>query len=185
MKDSILKDAGSRMDKTIEATTRELSAVRTGRASTHLLDNVKVETYGAVMPLNQLASISAPETRSLLVQAFDKSTVGDIVKGIHKADLGLNPTVDGQMIRLAVPPLNEERRQELVRHCKQFAEEGRVAVRNIRRDANEQLKQAEKDKKISEDQAADGRDEIQELTNKHIAAIDDLLERKETEVLEV
>jgi len=159
--------------------------VRTGKASVHLLDSVKVDAYGTTMPLNQLSTVSAPEARLLVVQAFDKSTVGDIVKGIQKADLGLNPSVDGQMIRIAVPALNEERRRELVKHCKQLAEDGRVAVRNIRRDANEHLKQAEKDKQVSEDQAADGRDEVQELTNRHIEQIDDLLERKEAEVMEV
>jgi ribosome recycling factor len=185
MMNDILKDTESRMSKTIEAVSKELGAVRTGKASTHLLDSVKVETYGTTMPLSQLAGISAPEARLLVVQAYDKGTVGDIVKGIHKADLGLNPSVDGQTIRLAVPPLNEERRRELVRHCKHLAEDGRVAIRNIRRDANEQIKKAEKDKHISEDQAADGRDEIQKLTDGYINTVDELVERKEAEVMEV
>jgi len=185
MMNDILKDTESRMSKTIEAVSKELGAVRTGKASAHLLDSVKVEAYGTTMPLSQLAGISAPEARLLVVQAYDKSTVGDIVKGIHKADLGLNPNVDGQTIRLAVPPLNEERRRELVRHCKHLAEDGRVAIRNIRRDANEQIKKAEKDKHISEDQAADGRDEIQKLTDDYINTVDELVERKEAEVMEV
>jgi len=119
------------------------------------------------------------------VQAFDKSTVGEIVKGIQRAELGLNPAVDNQTIRIAVPPLNEERRKELVKHCKQLAEDGRIAIRNIRRDANDQLKKAEKNKSLSEDQAADGLDNIQELTNSFIEKIDDLVEKKEAEVLEV
>ena len=185
MKDDILKDAKDRMGKTIETVAKELGAVRTGKASAHLLDTVKVESYGTTMPLNQLATISAPEARLLVVQAFDKSTVGEIVKGIQRADLGLNPSVDGQMIRITVPPLNEERRKELVKHCKQLAEDGRVAVRNSRRDANDHLKKAEKDKQISEDLASNGRDEIQEITNGHIEHIDDLLEKKEADVMEV
>jgi len=185
MKDDILKDAKSRMAKSVEAVAKELGAVRTGKASIHLLDTVKVEAYGTTMPLNQVATVSAPEARLIIVQAFDKSTVGEIVKGIQRADLGLNPSVDGQMIRIAVPALNEERRKELVRHCKQLAEDGRIAVRNVRRDANDQLKKAEKDKEISEDIASDGRDEIQEATNSYIEKIDDLLETKEADVMEV
>jgi ribosome recycling factor len=185
MMNDILKDTRNRMSKTVEAVNKELGAVRTGKASTHLLDSVKVEAYGTTMPLSQLASISAPEPRLLVVQAYDKSTVGDIVKGIHKADLGLNPNVEGQTIRLAVPPLNEERRRELVKHCKHLAEDGRVAIRNIRRDANEQIKKAEKDKHVSEDQAADSRDEIQKLTDDYINTIDGLVERKEAEIMEV
>jgi ribosome recycling factor len=181
----ILKQARERMEKTIEAVRKEFGSIRTGKASTHLLDTVRVETYGTTMPLNQVATISAPEPRLLIVQAFDKGTVGDIVKGIHKADLGLNPNVDGQMIRLAIPPLNEERRKELVRHCKQLAEEGRVAIRNIRRDANDQIKKSEKDKDLSEDQAKDGHDETQKLTDEFTKKIDELLENKEKEVMEV
>ncbi len=185
MKDDILKDARNRMGKSVEAVAKELGAVRTGKASIHLLDTVKVEAYGTTMPLNQVATVSAPEARLIIVQAFDKSTVGEIVKGIQRADLGLNPSVDGQMIRIAVPALNEERRKELVRHCKQLAEDGRVAVRNVRRDANDHLKKAEKDKEISEDVASDGRDEVQEATNGYIEQIDDLLETKEADVMEV
>jgi ribosome recycling factor len=185
MKDELLKDTKERMSKTVESVAKELGAVRTGKASIHLLDTVRVEAYGTTMPLNQVATISAPEARLIVVQAFDKSTVGEIVKSIQRADLGLNPSVDGQMIRLPVPALNEERRKELVKHCKHLAEDGRVAARNIRRDANDQLKKAEKDKEISEDHAADGRDEIQTMTNAHIEQIDDLLEQKEADVMEV
>jgi len=185
MMNEILKDARIRMTKSIEAVGKELGAVRTGKASPHLLDSVKVETYGTVMPLSQLATVSANDARMLVVQAYDKGTIGDIVKGIHKADLGLNPNVDGPVIRLAVPALNEERRKELVKHCKHLAEEGKVAVRNVRRDANEHIKKGEKDKKISEDDGVKGLDEIQKLTNEFIAKIDDLVERKEAEVMEV
>ena len=185
MTDEILKDTRERMHRTVDAVARELGTVRTGKASTHLLDTVKVEAYGSVMPLNQVATVTAPEARLLVVQAFDKSTVGDIVKAIQKADLGLNPAVDGQVIRLAIPQLNEERRKELVKHCKHLAEEGRVAVRNVRRDANDQFKKAQKEKKISEDQEADGHDEAQNLTDDYIKQIDDLLSKKEKEVMEI
>lgn len=185
MKDDILKEARERMTKTIESIGRDFASVRTGKATTNMLDPVKVEAYGTSMPLNQVASISAPEPRLLLVQAFDKTTVGEIVKGIQRADLGLNPTVDGQLIRLPIPALNEERRKELVKHCKGLAEEGRVAVRNIRRDANDAYKAAEKSKEISEDQMADGQDDVQTLTNEFIEKIDEMLEKKEIDVMEV
>lgn len=185
MLEALLKETKDRMQKSVEAVSRELGSVRTGKASVHLLDTVKVEAYGSVMPLNQVASASAPEPRLLVVQAFDKSTVGDIVKGIQKADLGLNPVVDGQTIRIPVPPLNEERRRELAKHCKHIAEEGRIAIRNIRRDANDQAKKAQKDKQISEDQEADVHDEVQELTNQFIKKVDELTEKKEKEVMEV
>jgi ribosome recycling factor len=185
MLDKIYQETKERMKKTVEATSRELATVRTGKASPKLLDTIKVETYGTVMPLNQLATISVPEARLLVLQVFDKSTVGDITKAIQMADLGMNPAVDGQIIRLPVPPLNEERRKELVKRCKQLAEDGRVAVRNIRRDANELLKKEEKAKSISEDQAADGRDEVQKATDEAIGEIDDMLGKKEKEVMEV
>jgi ribosome recycling factor len=185
MVEDIIKDAKIRMDKTIEATTRELMAVRTGKASIHILDTVKVEAYGTTMPLNQVASATSPEPRLVIVSAFDKTTVGDIIKGIQKADLGLNPIADGQTIRIPIPPLNEERRKELVRHCKNVAEEGRIAIRNIRRDANEHIKKAQKNKELSEDQEADAHDDIQKATDNHIKNIDELLEKKEKDVMEV
>jgi ribosome recycling factor len=159
--------------------------VRTGKASPSLLDTVRVEAYGTQMPVNQLATVATPEPRLLVLQAFDKNTVGDIVRGIQVADLGLNPVVDGQTIRIPVPPLNEERRKEMVKRCKGIAEEGRVSVRNIRRDANDSLKKAEKDKEISEDQLKKGLDEVQKLTDEYIKKIDDLLEKKEKDLMEV
>ena len=185
MLDALIQDTKQRMQKSVEAVSRELGTVRTGKASVHLLDTVKVEAYGSVMPLNQVANATAPEPRLLMVQAFDKSTVGNIVKGIQKADLGLNPTVDGQVIRIPVPPLNEERRKELVKHCKNIAEDGRVAIRNIRRDANEQAKKAQKSKELSEDQEADVHDEVQKLTDESIKSIDELLVKKEKDVMEI
>ena len=181
----IEKDSHDRMHKTLEAVQREFKTIRTGKASPQLLDTVTVEAYGTRMPLNQVATVNAPEPRLLVVQAFDKSTVGDIAKAIQSADLGLNPQVDGQIIRLPIPPLNEERRKSLVKQCKNIAEEGRVAIRNIRRDANDSLKQAEKESEISEDQMHDGLDKIQKLTDEHTKQIDDLLEDKEKEVMEI
>lgn len=185
MLDALKKDTADRMKKTVEATNRELGTVRTGKASVHLLDTVKVEAYGSTMPLNQVATASAPEPRLLTVTAFDKTTVPEIVKGIQKADLGLNPLVDGNLIRIPIPALNEDRRKELVKHCKNVAEEGRIAIRNIRRDANDHIKKLQKDKEISEDQEADGHDEVQKMTDDYIKKIDELLAHKETEVMEV
>jgi len=185
MLEKIYAETKSRMDKTIEAVTRDLGTVRTGKASPHLLDSVKVEIYGSTLPLNQVATVSSPEPRFLVVQAFDKTTVGEISKAIQKADLGLNPMVDGNLVRLPVPALNEERRKELVRQCKNIAEEGRVAVRNIRRDANDEIKKAQKDKQISEDQEADGHDEVQKFTDDSIKQIDGIVVKKEKEVMEV
>jgi len=185
MLDKIFKETKERMHKSVEAVIREFKSVRTGKATVQLLDSVKVEAYGTLMPLNQVATIGAPEPRLLVVQAFDKGTVGEIVKGIQKADLGFNPAVEGQIIRIPVPPLNEERRQELARHCKNVAEEGRVAVRNIRRDANDRIKKAQKDKEVSEDQEKDALDKVQEMTTEYIDQIDDLLAKKEADVLEV
>lgn len=185
MLEELYKDVNARMEKTIETVVREFASVRTGKATPHLLDTVKVESYGTTMPISQVGTISAPEPRLLVVQAFDKSTVGDIVKGIQKADLGLNPVVDGSLIRIPVPALNEERRHDLVRHCKTLAEEGRVAIRNIRRDFNEQAKKLEKAKDISKDQEADAHDEIQKSTDDHVQQIDKLLVKKEKEVMEV
>jgi len=185
MLDEIYKDVKARMKKTVDATARELGTIRTGKATPQLLDTVKVEAYGTTMPLNHVATITVPEPRLLVVQAFDKSTVGNISKAIQKADLGLNPLVDGHIIRLPIPALNEERRHDLVKQCKHLAEEGKVAVRNVRRDANEHIKHSEKDHKISEDDAKHGLDEIQKFTDDHIKQIDTLLVKKEKEVMEV
>jgi len=185
MLDALYKEVREHMDKSVEAVKREFASVRTGKASPHLLDTVVVEAYGSSMPINQVATVNAPEPRLIVVQAFDKGTVGDIIKGIQKADLGLNPSADGNLIRIPIPALNEERRKELVRHCKNIAEEGRVACRNIRRDANDQAKKLQKDGDISEDQEADAHDEIQKITDEHTKKIDDLLKHKEEEVMEV
>jgi ribosome recycling factor len=185
MLDAVYKDTKARMSKSVEAVSREFTAVRTGKASPSLLDTVRVEAYGTQMPINQLATIATPEPRLLVLQAFDKSTVGAIVKGIQVADLGFNPVVDGQTIRIPIPPLNEERRKEMVKRCKTIAEEGRVSVRNIRRDSNDVLKKGEKDKEISEDELKKGLDEIQKFTDDFIKKIDELLERKDKDLMEV
>ena len=185
MVDEIYKQTREKMQKTLEAVHRDLNAVRTGKASSHLLDTVRVEAYGTMMPLNQVATIATPEPRLLLVQAFDKTVVGEIVKAIQKADLGFNPIVEGAVLRIPVPALNEERRKELVKHCKHVAEEGRVAVRNIRRDANEHLKKEGKGHGVSEDQEKQAHDKIQKMTDDYIKQIDEMVNKKEQEVMAV
>lgn len=185
MLDVIQSEAKERMRKTLESVTREFGAIRTGKASVSLLDTVRVDAYGTRMPLNQLATIAAPEPRLLVVQAFDKTTVGDIVKAIQMANLGLNPMAEGQTIRVPVPPLNEERRKELVKLCRTAAEDARVAIRNIRRDANERIKKEQKAKTISEDEQKEGLAEVQKMTDDYIKKIDEALEKKEKQVMEV
>jgi ribosome recycling factor len=185
MVDKVISETEERMKKSHQSIQREFASLRTGKASASLLDNVKVDYHGTIMPLNQLASVSAPEARLLVVQAWDKSIVGEIAKGIQKADLGLNPMVEGNIIRLTIPALTEERRKELVKHCRRIAEEGKVAIRNIRREANDEVKKAEKNKEISEDEQTKGLDKIQELTDKYTEMVDELMETKEEEIMEV
>lgn len=180
-----LKKAEEKMKKVIESTKHEFASVRTGRANPAILDRVTVDYYGTETPLSQVASISVPEARLLVIQPWDKSMLSKIEKAILKSDLGLTPTNDGQVIRIVIPQLTEERRKELVKIVHKQAEEMRVAVRNIRRDANEGLKALEKDGTISEDEMRRGLDEVQKLTDKYIAEIDALLKRKEEEIMEV
>lgn len=179
------KEAEDKMHKTVEAIIRELHTVRTGKASAHLLDTVRVEAYGTVMPINQVATVAAPEPRLIVLTPFDKTLSGTIVKAIQKADLGFNPNVDGQLIRIVIPALNEERRKELVKHCKHVAEEGRVAVRNIRRDANEHSKKLLKEHNVTEDEEKQALDKMQKLTDDYIYQIDKLVSQKETEIMQV
>jgi ribosome recycling factor len=181
----IYRETGQKMDKAVEAIGRELSGVRTGKATTTILDVVKVEYYGTLTPLKQVASISAPDPKLLVVQPWEKNIIGDIVRAIQKADLGLNPVTEGNVIRLPIPPLNEERRKEMVRLVKKFGEDGKVSIRNIRRDSIERLKQAEKNSEISEDDFHNGQKHIQEITDNHISRIDEMVEAKEAEVMEV
>ena len=182
---NLLEDTRPRMDKAVDDLRHKLAGVRTGRASVSLLDNVSVLYYGTPTPLTQMASVNAPEPQMITVQPWDASQLGAIEKAIIAANLGLNPSNDGKIIRLPVPPLNEERRKQLARQVHEFAEEHRTAVRNVRRDANDKLKKLLKDKAISEDNEHDGTDEVQKMTNQHIAKIDDLAKHKEQELMTV
>lgn len=181
----LIKDAKLRMDKTIENLLSELTKIRTGRATPTLLDTVRVEYYGQTVPLNQAANISVPEPRLIVVQPWEKSMLAEIERAILKADLGLNPGNDGTMIRVPIPQLSEERRKDLVKLVYKFGEEGKIAIRNVRRDANEHLKRLEKSNEISEDELSVELDVVQELTDDHVKKVDEILEHKEKEVLEV
>lgn len=175
----------ARMDKTIEALKSEFASVRTGRASTALLDKVMVDYYGSPTPVNQVANISVPDPRMILIAPWDKSMIGAIEKAILTSDLGLTPNNDGEAIRLAIPQLTEERRKELVKVVSKKAEDAKVAIRNIRRDANDAIKKEEKAKTITEDVSKDGQDQIQKLTDKKIKSIDELRDAKEKDVMSV
>jgi len=180
-----IANAKERMTKAIQAYTRELASIRAGRASASLLDRIQVDYYGAPTPVNQLAGISVPEARLLVIQPYDKSILGEIEKAILKSDLGLNPSNDGSIIRLAIPQLTEERRKELAKLVKKEAEDAKIAVRNIRRDGNEDLKKLEKNGEITEDDLRGYSDDIQKMTDEHIAKIDQITKEKEKELLEV
>lgn len=180
-----VKEARDRMEKAVEAVRREFSTVRTGKASPAILEHVKVEAYETQMPLEQLATITAPEARTLVVQPWDQNLVDTIDQAIRNADLGLNPSNDGNVIHVPIPPLNEERRQELVKVLHKMAEEGRISVRATRRDANETVKEQMKNGDISEDEGHRRLDKIQKLTDENVGKIDALLKAKEEEVLEV
>jgi ribosome recycling factor len=180
-----LKDAESKMQKCVDSTRSEFSSIRTGRATPALLDRLHVEAYGAAVPLKQVASVSVPDPRSLVITAFDRNTVGDIRKAIEKSDLGLTPNTDGNAIRLSIPPLNEERRKDLVKVVKKKAEEGKVAVRNVRHKLHDDLKAQLKDHKITEDDNKRLQDQLQKMTDKFIKEIDQLVTAKEKEIMEV
>jgi ribosome recycling factor len=182
---SSLQKARQRMDGAIEAVRREFAGVRTGKASPALLDSVRVEAYGSVVPINQVGTVSAPEPRMLIVQPWDKSLLKAIEKGLRESDLGLNPSNDGSIVRIPIPALTEERRKEYVRLLHKLAEEGRVAVRNVRREANDEIKHRQKDEGLSEDDIRREQGEVQKLTDQYIAKIEELLKHKEAEVMEV
>lgn len=182
---AVLQDSEDKMKNALQATRRELGSIRTGRANASLLDRITVDYYGTPTPLTQMASISVPEARMLVIQPWDKSAMKDIEKAILGSDLGLTPNSDGAILRIQIPQLTEERRKDLARIARKEAEDKRVAVRNIRRDANEALKQLEKDGTISEDEGRRAQGQVQELTDKYIAEIDDVLAAKEKEILEV
>lgn len=185
MSSPILKEAAHQMDRNLEAIGREFSGVRTGKASPALLDSVQVPAYGSMMPLKQTATVTAPEAQLVVVQPWDTSLIDTVAKAIQTADLGLNPSVDGNLIRVAIPALNEERRREMVKLLHRMAEEGRVAVRHARHKAKSEIEREKKDGDISEDEMRRELDALQDLTNEHISKLDDLLHRKETEVMEV
>ncbi len=180
---SLFAEVKQRMDGAIEHARREVAGVRTGRASVNILDSVHVDAYGASMPLNQVATLSVPEPTMIAVQPFDPSLLGAIERAIQSANLGLNPSNDGKLVRIPIPPLTEERRKELSKLVHKYTEEGRNAVRQVRRDANDRLKKLLKDSRISEDDERRGLDEVQKITDQHVAMIDDLQKKKDTELL--
>ncbi len=175
----------TRMEKAVEDFRKEIAATRTGRASVHMLDSVQAEYYGSMMPLNQVATINAPEPQLITVTPFDPSALGAIEKAIRTADLGMNPMNDGKIIRIPVPPLTEERRKEMVKHLHKALEEHRTAIRNIRRDGNDFIKKALKDKKITEDEERGSMDQLQKLTDGEIKKIEEMCQAKEKEVMTV
>ena len=185
MTEQVFQEAEDRMKKTIEAMRKDMASIRAGRANPALLDKVQVEYYGTMTPVNQLASISAPEPRLLVIQPWDKSVIASIEKAILKSDLNLNPSNDGNVIRIVIPQLTQERRMELVKLVKKKAEEYRVHIRNISREANDKIKAMEKDKSISEDEAKRAQEKIQKLTDNYIDQVDDVLGTKEAEIMEV
>ncbi|MCI0477290.1 MAG: ribosome recycling factor [Anaerolineales bacterium] len=185
MIDDVKADAENRMKKTIDAFKRELMGIRTGRASPALVEPLKVDFYGAPTPLQQIATVSAPEARLLVIKPFDQSSLSAIEKAILKSDLGLTPMNDGKLIRLPIPQLTEERRRDLTKVVRKHAEEAHVAVRNVRRDALKDLEELEKEKMISEDQHFKGKDLLQEVTDKYIAQVDQVAKAKEAEIMEV
>ncbi len=185
MIDEILEDCREKMSKSVENTAREMSVIRTGKASPALLDSIRVDCWGGTHPLKQVAGISAPEARLLVVQPFDPSTADAVVRAIESSELGLRASADGPVVRIPIPKLSDERRRELSRHVKKLAESGRTAIRNIRRSGNDALHKASRDGGITEDQEHQAMGELQELVDEAVADIDRLLERKEAEILEV
>ena len=183
--EQIIKDAKARMDKSMDNLRSELAKIRTGKATTALLDGIKVEYYGNMSPINQVANVTVLDAHTLSITPWDKSVLGAVEKAILEANIGFNPVSDGTNLKIPVPPLNEERRKEFVKIVKKFGEDTKIAVRNVRRDANDHLKREEKDKKISEDQLKDAEDRIQKLTDEHTQNVDEILKHKEKEIMEV
>lgn len=185
MAQQVLKNTKEKMEKAISAYTRELASIRAGRASAGVLEKITVDYYGAPTPVIQLANITVPEPRMLVIQPYDKSSLKDIERAIQTSDLGLNPSNDGSIIRIVFPALTEERRRDLVKTVKKYAEEAKVAVRNVRRDGNDELKKLEKNGEITEDELRGHTETVQKETDKHIAKIDDITKDKEKEIMEV
>jgi len=185
MINELFKDVDHRMNMSVEHVKHEFTGLRSSRASVTLVEHIKVSYYGNPTPLNQVANINVPEPRLIVIQPWEKKLIGEIEKAIMTADLGLNPVNDGVMVRIPIPPLTDERRKELIRHLHKLAEEGRVGIRNVRRDANDQLKKAEKESEISEDNSKRAVSNVQEMTDKHIKAIDDAVKAKEEDIMTV
>ncbi len=185
MKDQIFSKFKEEMEKTLSSLEKSFSRVRTGRASVSLLDGIRVDYYGTPTPIAQLATLSVPESRLIVIAPWDATALGAIEKAIQKSDLGLMPSTDGKVIRLSIPQLTEERRKELVKQVKKMAEDGKVKLRNERRDANDGLKNLKKDSKITEDELRVAQDEVQKLTDKYIEKVDKLLSAKEKEIMEI
>jgi len=184
MKDEILSEMRQKMTRTAEALERDYKRIRTGRASTALLEGIKVDCYDTQMPLEQVASMAVPDSRLLTIQPWDLSIIGDIEKAILKSELGLTPANDGKIIRISIPPLTEERRKELARLAKKMAEENRISIRNLRREANDMFKELKNEKEISEDEFYRAQDEVQRITDEFIKKIDEITSRKEKEIIE-
>lgn len=182
---TVIKDAKTRMDKSLEALRNDLAKIRSGKATTALLDGIKVESYGSLVPLKQVGNVSVLDSHTLSITPWEKPMTAVIEKAIMEANLGLNPVNDGTNLKIPVPAPTEERRRELVKLIKKYGEEIKIAVRNIRRDANDQLKKEEKEKKMSEDQLSDAEDEVQKITNEHTKLIDEILKHKEEEIMRV
>jgi len=185
MPNAVMSQVKERMDNSIGAYTRELATIRAGRANASLLDRISIDYYGAPTPINQMAGISTPEPRLIVIQPYDKSTLGDIEKAILKSDIGIMPSNDGNLIRLAVPLLTEDRRKEIVKLVKKEAENSKVVIRNVRRDGNEEFKKLEKNGEITEDELHRNGDEIQKLTDSYIQQIDEIAKSKENEIMEI
>jgi len=185
MYDDVVSKASKGMDKAVDALKKDFTKVRTGRASVSLLDDIRVDYYGTPTPLNQVGTLTVPEPRLITIQPWEKNLIGAIEKAILKSDLGLNPTSDGQLVRIAIPPLTEDRRKEMVKMVKKMCEETKIAIRNVRRDANDSLKKLEKDKEISEDELKRGEKDIQDLTDKFVKKADEVVAVKEKEIMEI
>ncbi|MDO3379400.1 ribosome recycling factor [Geoalkalibacter halelectricus] len=185
MYDDIIKKARAGMDKAIDALRKDFTKVRTGRASTALLDDIRVDYYGTPTPLNQVGSLTVPEPRMITIQPWEKNLISEIEKAIQKSDLGLNPSSDGQVVRIVFPPLTEERRKEMGKLTKRMGEDAKIAIRNARRDANEALKKLEKGKEISEDDLKRGEKDVQEFTDQFVKKVDELVAGKEAEIMEI
>lgn len=182
--DEVLDDCREKMDKAIASLEKDLAKLRTGRASVGLVDGITVEYYGTMTPLNQLASISIPDSRTIAIQPWDRNVFSGIEKAIMKSDLGLNPISDGKIIRINIPPLTEERRKDLVKMAKKYSEDAKVALRNVRREANDNLKRMKNDKDLTEDEMHKGHEEVQKITDSYVSKVDRILAEKEKEIME-